>query len=297
MTTLLSFISLALVPTLVLPSQTPSLFPYPPYLPFPILEALTATALWSLSYLLRDFLYAAVLSLASSPIITTTLSATLQTIFNLLFRQLAIPILLIPYYSSKHADLGWQDDAFRRVWWVALGWAAVEAIVGVKQGYESIALYKDVLVSVNTSTSNTEMGSRGRSGQDESRDTYPIDAINQPETPRKKNGHDGDADDVDATPRQMNWEPQRHGGLRTGCLRSLSTGSKPAENLPSTSNERQPLLEPLIQRSDDQSRLRAENEVERDLDQLMALKNREELEEVYGMPVIVCFMFYSMAFI
>ena len=59
LTTLLSFIGDALVPTLVLTTQTPSIFPYPPCLrgPFPILEALTATALWSLSYLFRDFLY------------------------------------------------------------------------------------------------------------------------------------------------------------------------------------------------------------------------------------------------
>jgi hypothetical protein len=35
------------------------------------------------------------------------------------------------------------------------------AEVGVKQGYESIALYRDVLVNVNmSSTLNTEMGSR-----------------------------------------------------------------------------------------------------------------------------------------
>lgn len=56
LTTLVSFIRvcLALVPTLALALKTPSLFLYPPYLPFPVLEALTAaTALWSLSYLPR----------------------------------------------------------------------------------------------------------------------------------------------------------------------------------------------------------------------------------------------------
>ena len=37
--------------------------------------------------------------------------------------------------------------------------------------------------------------------------------------------------------------------------------------------------------------LQAENDVERDLDQLIALKNREELEELYGTPVIVTFIF------
>jgi hypothetical protein len=38
--------------------------------------------------------------------------------------------------------------------------AAAEAVVGVKQGYESIALYEDVLVNViMSSTLNTEIGS------------------------------------------------------------------------------------------------------------------------------------------
>jgi hypothetical protein len=42
-----------------------------------------------------------------------------------------------------------------------LGWAAAEAVVGMKQGYESIALYGDVLVIViMSSTPNTEMGSK-----------------------------------------------------------------------------------------------------------------------------------------
>jgi hypothetical protein len=202
LTTLLSFICLALVPTLVFTTQTPSLFPYPPYLPFPILEALTATALWSLSYLIRDFLYATALfivpsflSSSFSTIIITILSATLQTTFNLLLRQIAIPILLIPYYSNHlaqhHRYPTWEDDAFKRVWWVALGWAAAEAVVGVKQGYESIALYKDVLVNVNMSS--TEMGSRER-----------------PAAPKKQNEDErGDVDTTTITSKQMDWENQR----------------------------------------------------------------------------------------
>ena len=81
---------------------------------------------------------------SSSTIITTILSSTLQTISNLFLRQVAIFILFILYYSSsKHLahHPTWKDNAFKRVWWVALGWAAAEAVVGVKQGYESIALY------------------------------------------------------------------------------------------------------------------------------------------------------------
>ena len=36
--------------------------------------------------------------------------------------------------------------------------------------------------------------------------------------------------------------------------------------------------------------LQAENDMERDLDELIALKNREELEEIYEIPFIVTFI-------
>ena len=38
------------------------------------------------------------------------------------------------------------------------------AVVGVKQNYESIALYKDILENVNMSTLNTEIGSKETGG-------------------------------------------------------------------------------------------------------------------------------------
>lgn len=38
-----------------------------------------------------------------------------------------------------------EDDAFRRVWWMATGWAAVETLVAVCQAYGQLALYKDWL--------------------------------------------------------------------------------------------------------------------------------------------------------
>ena len=53
---------------------------------------------------------------------TIILSATLQTTSNLFLRQIAIPILLIPYYSSSEhlaQHPTWKDDTFKRVWWDA----------------------------------------------------------------------------------------------------------------------------------------------------------------------------------
>ncbi|KAG8931322.1 hypothetical protein FRC02_002870 [Tulasnella sp. 418] len=38
-----------------------------------------------------------------------------------------------------------QDDAFRQVFWFALGWALVEVVWSIAQGYEQLALYRDVL--------------------------------------------------------------------------------------------------------------------------------------------------------
>lgn len=37
-----------------------------------------------------------------------------------------------------------QDQSFHDVWWVALGWITVEAALSVFQGYEQLALYKDL---------------------------------------------------------------------------------------------------------------------------------------------------------
>lgn len=52
----------------------------------------------------------------------------------------------------------WEDVAFKLIWWIALGWAAAEAVVGIKQGYENIVLYKDVLVSVHTYSLDPQHG-------------------------------------------------------------------------------------------------------------------------------------------
>jgi len=38
------------------------------------------------------------------------------------------------------------DYAFFRVCWVSLGWSFVEVIVAIWQGYEQLALYRDVMI-------------------------------------------------------------------------------------------------------------------------------------------------------
>jgi hypothetical protein len=255
--------------------------------------------------------------------LTSLVSAFLQSASALFFRQLAVPILLIPFYSAERMGLlwpivseghkphfpTWQDDAFRRVWWVALGWAAAEAVVGIKQGYESISLYKDVLVSVKRVVSKDEMMITTRSpnvsdeeGQgdmgDVMKDVPPLSRINEGETsatPTQNKSNSSPevvspaaAENLHTLPPPLIAFPSREHQNSLSSLDSIS----PFEDLSRsvTMGERQPLLplnRPSPRQTQESVRLLAENAVERDLDELMALKSREELEEVYGISVIV----------
>ncbi|CAA7262189.1 unnamed protein product [Cyclocybe aegerita] len=339
LSTLLTFIALGLLPCFLLRTSTPSPFPYPPYLPFPLPELLTAAALWSMSYLLRDSLYAISLFLTSPipfprhrfpsfiPVLTSTISAFLQSASTLILRQFAIPILLIPFYSTQRPQAlslagieddalhkahfpTWQDGAFRRVWWVALGWAAAEAIVGVKQGYDNIGLYADVLVSVRKSVGKDEalaaLASRQGGEPTESQKKRATSAVAQMAA----------VDEESITPTQRNWDSRRDTALSAPPQRrehSDSLSSSNSEIRRSTTfeelggsglGERQPLLTlnrppPLAdasltrQTTQESERLLVENEVEQDLDELLRMRAREELEEVYGIPVIQIPVFLS----
>ncbi|PPQ75665.1 hypothetical protein CVT26_001893 [Gymnopilus dilepis] len=343
LSTFFAFVVLLILPILAFPSSSHSLFPYPPYLPFPIPEVVVAMALWSISYLLRDFLYSVSLAITSwlpfpslrfpkfIPALTSVLSAFLQSISSILFRQLAIPFLLIPYYSTEwrryvsiyvREDLQrthfptWHDDAFRRVWWVALGWAAAEAIVGIKQGYESIALYKDVLIDMKVPSTGL---ARTRNDNESARDMHRTSSINLPDmispaTPSQSQTL-GDQN-AELTPTQRDWATRQRSSdthvpspiperrEHSSSFSSLSTHSDIRndallDTLPEGDRERQPLLmaadTPQLSRqpTNESQRILVENAVERDLEELIALKTREELEEVYGIPVIRIPVFIS----
>ncbi|PPQ73807.1 hypothetical protein CVT24_007259 [Panaeolus cyanescens] len=393
LSTILTFVFLALLPIVALPEASPSSppFPYPRYVPYPLPEILTAAALWSLSYLLRDFFYTVPLTCVSflptlshrypnlNLILVSVISAILQSTSTLVLRQLAIPILLIPYYTTQRFGMvqkshfpTWHDDAFRRVWWIALGWAAAEAIVGIKQGYESIALYKDVLVSVKKSAGRTETAgavaglrgtpSRPMDVREPASNKHLIEGLphttsqsRSPKTPvQALFDPDNDIESASyATPTQRNWGRTRalSDGIITGDgdvtpqlpppppmqrehsdslassvnsvagygygsvygMEGLTNGAKnlsaafdPLPRIDSFAGEREPLLLTLSRQRKTESllgdansehgRLLAEDEVERDLQELLALKNREELEEVYGIPVIRIPVFISCLF-
>ncbi|TFK29112.1 hypothetical protein FA15DRAFT_664425 [Coprinopsis marcescibilis] len=269
--TILTFVCLACFPIFVYPlspDSPHSSYPYSPYLPYPFPELLTAAALWSLSQLLRESVSAFSASIPDTvgaffvPLITT-LSQTLISIF---LKLSTIVLLLIAANTEQHQPT-WRDHSFRRVWAVALGWAGIEAIVGIKQGYEHIALYHDVLVTVRRVSSpdtSTQALPRGVSREN----AISMTPTSSTMDPRggKLDDDDYDDDDDDLTPRVA-------------------------------SGERQPLLPPPPQPNHGESSQTSKNaiaqEVENDLEQLMALKAREELEEIYGMPVIYIPVFIS----
>lgn len=276
LTFIVVFTLLAVLPTIAWPidiTQLPSPFPYPPYLPYPVPEFLLSIALWSLSYLLRDPLFAFVAFLTSAfdalptatPIVLSTAS---YSFLSLLLQQCAIPLLLIPYYMYNDHPTS-EDPAFRRVWWIALGWAAAEAVVGIQQGYEAITLYRDVLVSVHRSHfGNGSTGSPRKLDNDDFR----LPVIRSP----------------------INTSPRLTPAAGSSATDLLNRGfedevyEQPADVV---GDERQLLLP-------QQSRIgRQEYELqiqlERDVDKLLTLRNREELEEVYGMPVIKIPVFIS----
>lgn len=136
----------------------------------------------------------------------------------------------------------WLDPAFRRVTWLAIGWSLAEVVVGVVQGYEQLALYRDVLVpegreeeflngAKDGSLSPMRHMSRYSGSPSQSRSRLDEDEVMTNATiTQHNNGRNGDVNGEDAEIR---------------------------------------------------------SQVDHDLDQLLAIKAREELEELYGIPAIV----------
>jgi len=76
-------------------------------------------------------------------------------------RQATVPILLIPS-TALYNHPTWRDGSFCWIWWVALGWAA--EIFGIKQGYDGLALYRDVLVNARKTVMTSNQIGRPQNG-------------------------------------------------------------------------------------------------------------------------------------
>lgn len=154
--------------------------------------------------------------------------------------------------------------AFGRVWWLALGWSLAEVTTGVVQGYKTIALYHDVLVPEGearefvASAVAVTTGALKNGGSDRASSRL------RESLSRGEDG--GPAAEVAESPvqsREQQQQQQRQESHRSSLVAS------------SEANDAEIQLE-----------------VDKDFDALLALKAREELEELYGLPAIVsCWVF------
>ncbi|CAL1698184.1 unnamed protein product [Somion occarium] len=239
---LLVFTILAVLPNLIWPLRNVEPPPYGQYFPFPLPEFLVASALWSLSRSIRLPLYTAFSALLrnkSSLRITVSFNLVYAFTYNVL-RMAALPILRIRH-DMDYPLPSCRDLAFRRVWWLALGWTFIETAMGIGQDYAQIALYKNVMISEDqvAELESDVLNGTGRELASPSIEILPL------------------------SPRDPTERPS---------LARIASGSSVGLNskTPSPVTETEAL----------------ELEVDRDLEQLVNLKEREDLEEVYGLPII-----------
>lgn len=152
--------------------------------------------------------------------------------------------------------------AFGRVWWLALGWSLAEVTAGVVQGYKTIALYRDVLVPEGEArelvASAVAVGTGAlKNGGSDSASSRLRESLSR--------GEDGGpAVEVAESPVRSREQQQRQESHRSSLVASSEA-------------------------NDAEIRL----EVDKDFDALLALKAREELEELYGFPAIVSCCVFS----
>jgi hypothetical protein len=141
--------------------------------------------------------------------------------------------------------------------WIAIGWSIAEVGVSVVQGYETLALYKGVMVPPGRENEFL------RGWKDEN-------AGFRPEIGASSNSWTMEHSEYFEEPEEA------HNRAATGELHipvldaELAAGSR-----------RQ-----YLYRTASAAAIRLQ--LEQDLDQLLTLKAREEVEEVYGVPAIVC---------
>lgn len=238
-TSLLAFILLAVLPSVLWHSEHRGPPIHSRFFSSPLPELTISAALWSLSYLLRFPLYTVCSLVLPTPLGNTILFNAVYVILSQLLRLSALPILHIRH-EMQYPLPTWQDPVFERIWWISLGWALADVAVGIAQGYEQLALYKDVMIPEErvrdllvTHDDNWGSGSRrSRTSADEALPLSPRPGLEE------QNG--------------------------------LHVRTKPRG------------IEDAIKVA-----------VDKDLEQLVSLKEREELEEIYGIPPIKIPVFVS----
>ncbi|KIJ61202.1 hypothetical protein HYDPIDRAFT_177110 [Hydnomerulius pinastri MD-312] len=239
LTALLTFVILAFLPPLVWPTSSSS-SRYPPFFPSPLPEVLLSSAMFSLGHQLRIPLYS-FSSLLLRPDIASLLSTFLSVLVINVLRLASVALLQVRH-NMDYPTPTWQDPSFHTIWWFSLNVA--EVLVAVVQGYQQIALYRDVMVP-------------------QGREHEFLERLKQLATPLRENN---------GTPYAWREPDERtleesHEDLREVEDPSLAESRRNAAALSS--------------------------QIDRDFDKLLAVKTREELEEVYGVAVIKIPVFIS----
>ncbi len=244
---------LASVPPLILRIYSPTP-PQAPYFPTPLPEILLSISLFALSHLLNPYLFTLASALLPHPTATSVLGTALHVLLRNTLRTAAFPMLAIPAGAAT-----FRAPAFQRVWWLALGWSLAEVATGIAQGYETLALYRDVLVPESTARELV------------------ASALAAPTQPPKINGSDS-ASPPRAADERLRESLSRGEDGGGPCVEVVASPVRGRQRLPSYRSA-------WTAANDEEIRL----EVDKDFDELVAVKAREELEELYGFPAIVSF--------
>ncbi|KIK98271.1 hypothetical protein PAXRUDRAFT_824018 [Paxillus rubicundulus Ve08.2h10] len=232
LTALFTFAVLILLPPLVWLNPSSS-SRYPRFFQSPLPEVLLSSAMFTFGHQLRVPLYS-----FSSLLLRPDIASLLSTFLHVLvvnFLRLASLALLQVRHNMDYPTPIWQDTSFHTVWWLSLNVA--EVLVALVQGYQHIALYRDVMVPPGREREFLEQLKHVAILHENSGDPY---------TWRDSQSHD-DLREVEDQPRE---ESRRN---------STALDSR----------------------------------IDRDFDKLLAIKSREELEEVYGIAVIKIPVFVS----
>ncbi|KAH9064371.1 hypothetical protein EDB87DRAFT_1319913 [Lactarius vividus] len=248
-TSLLVWLLIAFVPPLIWPTDAPTTPPVP-YFSTPLPEFLLSISLFALSHLLNPFLFVLAGALLPHPVSANVLGTALHVLLRNALRVSAFPLLSI---TVPNGVAMCSTPAFRRLWWFALGWSLAEVAVGVVQGYETLALYRDALVP------------EGRARE------LAVAALSTGVRASRNGGATNTSPPRAWDERQ--WESMSR--CEDGAAASEAIGS-PVRNYPRTI-----------------SGVDIQLEVDNEFDELVAIKAREELEELYGFPAIHVPVFVS----
>ncbi|KAH9969369.1 hypothetical protein BGW80DRAFT_1334525 [Lactifluus volemus] len=239
-----------IIPPLILPTP-PSTTPHALCFPSPLPELLLSISLFALSHLLNPSLFMLAGVILPHPTAQSVLGTALHVFLRNALRTAAFPTLGL---SLPGGIATFRAPAFWHAWWLALGWSLAEVAAGVAQGYETLTLYRDALIP------------EGRARE------IVTSAVTAPAWEPKNN-------------RNESSSPPRAADER--LRESLSRGEDGGMSMDiSGSPVRGRRLEPSFTSIQIGNDAETQLEVDRDFDELVAVKAREELEDLYGFAPI-----------